>query len=124
MLLLQVGALYPYCIWCNLDAHHQQEDDERCIGHEHIGHRLGGLLGEKGSIQRNTPHFRRLRGQAEQEKLSGIWQLNFDQLKAIDSRFDNDIMDVFKFEVSIERKDATGNAAKVAVFNQLKKLAF
>ena len=49
---------------------------------------------------------------------------NFDQLKAIDSRFDKDIMDVFKFEVSIERKDATGNAAKVAVFNQLKKLAF
>lgn len=60
---------------------------------------------------------------AEQEKLSGIEQLNFDQFKAIDSRFDKDIMDVFNFEVSIERKDATGDAAKVAVFNQLKKLA-
>lgn len=60
---------------------------------------------------------------AEVEKLSGINQLTLEQFQKVDSRFGEDVRDVFNFEVSVERRNATGGTAKSAVLKQLKSLA-
>lgn len=101
-----------------------KEKMEGALAMDMLATALADYLVRKGVPFRETHHTsEECVRKAEQEKLSGIDQLNFDQFKAIDSRFDKDIMDVFNFEVSIERRDATGDAAKVAVLKQLKKLA-
>lgn len=85
---------------------------------------LADYLVRKGVPFRETHH---ISGEcvraAEELKLSGIDQLSFDQFKKIDDRFDQDVTDVFDFEVSVERRTATGGTAKSAVRKQLANLA-
>lgn len=59
---------------------------------------------------------------AEQLQLSGIDKLSFEQFKAIDERFAEDVAQVFDFEVSVERRTAIGGTAKSAVLQQLSNL--
>lgn len=84
---------------------------------------LADYLVRKGVPFRETHH---ISGEcvrtAEELKLSGIDQLTFEQLQKIDSRFDKDVMDVFNFEVSVERRTALGGTAKSAVRKQLENL--
>ncbi len=85
---------------------------------------LADYLVRKGVPFRETHH---ISGEcvrmAEDLKLSGIDQLTLQQFQQIDSRFDADVKNVFNFEVSVERRTATGGAAKSAVLKQLKNLA-
>lgn len=85
---------------------------------------LADYLVRKGVPFRETHH---ISGEcvrsAEEFKLSGIDQLSFEQLKNIDERFDEDVKDVFNFEVSVERRTATGGTAKSAVRKQLHNLS-
>lgn len=84
---------------------------------------LADYLVRKGVPFRETHH---ISGEcvraAEEHKLSGIDKLSYVQYQTIDSRFGKDVMDVFDFEVSVERRQATGGTAKSAVLNQLKNL--
>lgn len=84
---------------------------------------LADYLVRKGVPFRETHH---ISGEcvraAEELKLSGIDQLLFDQFKAIDGRFNEDVKDVFDFEVSVERRTAIGGTAKSAVLEQLSSL--
>lgn len=85
---------------------------------------LADYLVRKGVPFRETHHISgECVRKAEEEKLSGIDQLTFDQFKEIDSRFSEDVKDVFDFEVSVERRTATGGTAKSAVLKQLKNLS-
>lgn len=59
---------------------------------------------------------------AEKLNLSGIDKISLEQYKSIDARFDSDVFEVFNFEKSVERRDATGGTAKSAVLKQLKNL--
>lgn len=85
---------------------------------------LADYLVRKGVPFRETHH---ISGEcvrtAEELKLSGIDQLTFAQLQAIDSRFGEDVKEAFNFEVSVERRDAIGGTAKSAVLKQLANLA-
>lgn len=84
---------------------------------------LADYLVRKGVPFRETHH---ISGEcvraAEENKSSGIDQLTFDQFQAIDDRFGKDVADVFDFEVSVERREATGGTARSAVLKQLKNL--
>lgn len=84
---------------------------------------LADYLVRKGVPFRETHH---ISGEcvraAEELKLSGIDQLTLEQFKNIDARFNEDVKDVFDFEASVERRTATGGAAKSAVLKQLKNL--
>lgn len=85
---------------------------------------LADYLVRKGVPFRETHH---ISGEcvrsAEEFKLSGIDKLSFEQFQTIDSRFDEDVKDVFDFEVSVERRTAIGGTAKSAVRAQLANLA-
>ena len=85
---------------------------------------LADYLVRKGVPFRETHH---ISGEcvrsAEEFKLSGIDKLSFEQFQTIDSRFDQDVKDVFDFEVSVERRTAIGGTAKSAVRTQLANLA-
>ena len=84
---------------------------------------LADYLVRKGVPFRETHH---ISGEAvrvaEELKLSGIDKLSIEQYKEIDARFDDDVVDVFDFEVSVERRTATGGTAKSAVLKQVQKL--
>lgn len=84
---------------------------------------LADYLVRKGVPFRETHH---ISGQAvqtcEELGLSGIDQLTIEQYKNIDSRFDDDVKDVFNFEASVERRTAIGGTAKSAVLQQLASL--
>lgn len=85
---------------------------------------LADYLVRKGVPFRETHHISgECVRKAEEEKLSGIDQLTFSQFKNIDSRFEEDVKNVFDFEVSVERRTATGGTAKSAVLKQLKSLS-
>lgn len=84
---------------------------------------LADYLVRKGVPFRETHH---ISGEcvktAEDLNLSGIDKLTLDQFKKIDSRFNEDVKDVFDFEASVERRTATGGTAKSAVLKQLASL--
>lgn len=84
---------------------------------------LADYLVRKGVPFRETHH---ISGEcvrmAEVSNLSGIDKLSLSQFKEIDSRFESDVMSVFDFEVSVERRTAIGGTAKLAVLDQLSKL--
>ncbi|KAK6203570.1 argininosuccinate lyase [Scheffersomyces amazonensis] len=84
---------------------------------------LADYLVRKGVPFRETHH---ISGDcvrtAEELKLSGIDKLTLEQFQKIDSRFGTDVKDVFNFETSVERRDATGGTAKSAVLKQLANL--
>lgn len=84
---------------------------------------LADYLVRKGVPFRETHH---ISGEcvkaAEDNKLSGIDQLNLQQFKAIDSRFEDDVKTVFDFHQSVETRNAIGGTAKSAVLQQLDNL--
>lgn len=84
---------------------------------------LADYLVRKGVPFRETHHISgECVKKAEDDKSSGIDQLTLEQFKEIDSRFEDDVKDVFSFEVSVERRTATGGTAKSAVNKQLSSL--
>lgn len=49
-------------------------------------------------------------------------KLTLEQLKAIDSRFPDDIMGVFRYETSVEAKSAKGGTSRSSILEQIKVL--
>lgn len=84
---------------------------------------LADYLVRKGVPFRETHH---ISGEAvhmaEVNNLSGIDKLTLEQYKSIDKRFEADVIKVFDFEASVERRDAIGGTAKSAVLAQLDNL--
>jgi argininosuccinate lyase len=54
-----------------------------------------------------------------EEKKVSIDTLTLEQLKEIDSRFEEDVMKVWDYEVSVERKCSIGGTAKSSVIKQI-----
>jgi len=55
---------------------------------------------------------------AEEQKIS-IDALTLEQLKQIDSRFEDDVTKVWDYEVSVERKSSIGGTGKASVLKQI-----
>lgn len=49
-------------------------------------------------------------------------ELTLEQLKAIDSRFPDDIKEIFKYESSVEAKSARGGTSRSSILEQIKVL--
>lgn len=83
---------------------------------------LADYLVRKGVPFRETHHISgacvRL---AEEQKIS-IDTLTLEQLHRIDSRFEEDVMKVWDYEVSVERKSSIGGTAKASVLAQIDKI--
>ena len=45
--------------------------------------------------------------------------LSLSELQAIDARFEEDVMEVWDYEVSVERKSSIGGTSKAAVMKQI-----
>jgi argininosuccinate lyase len=58
---------------------------------------------------------------AEEQKVS-IDTLTLEQLQAIDPRFEEDVMQVWDYEVSVERKSSTGGTSRASVMKQIDDL--
>ncbi|GEQ71281.1 hypothetical protein JCM33374_g4962 [Metschnikowia sp. JCM 33374] len=102
----------------------KKENMEGALTMDMLATDLADYLVRKGVPFRETHHISgECVRKAEEENLSGIDQLTFGQFQAIDTRFDEDVKDVFNFEVSVERRTATGGTAKSAVKKQLDSLA-
>jgi argininosuccinate lyase len=55
---------------------------------------------------------------AEDKEVS-IDTLSLSELQAIDARFEEDVMEVWNYEVSVERKSSIGGTSKAAVTKQI-----
>lgn len=58
---------------------------------------------------------------AEEQKTS-IDKLTLDQLQEIDARFEEDVIKVWNYEVSVERKSSIGGTAKASVLKQIEDI--
>jgi argininosuccinate lyase len=83
---------------------------------------LADYLVRKGVPFRETHHISgACVRQAEEQKIR-LDQLTLEQLQAIDSRFDEDVMNVWDYEQSVERKCSIGGTAKSSVLKQIDDL--
>lgn len=81
---------------------------------------LADYLVRKGVPFRETHHISGscVRA-AEEQGLTGIDQLGLENLQSIDKRFEEDVLEVFDFERSVELRQSTGGTCKASVEKQI-----
>jgi argininosuccinate lyase len=83
---------------------------------------LADYLVRKGVPFRETHH---ISGQcvalAEKED-TPMDQLSFEQLQAVDARFEKDVLGVFDYQKSVEMRSAKGGTSKSAVLEQIEAI--
>ena len=83
---------------------------------------LADYLVRKGVPFRETHHISGACVRLSEEQRVCIDTLTLEQLQAIDSRFEEDVMKVWNYEVSVERKSSTGGTCKASVQKQIDDL--
>lgn len=83
---------------------------------------LADYLVRKGVPFRETHHISGACVRAAEEQKIRLDMLTLDQLQAIDSRFEADVMQVWDYEVSVERKKSLGGTAKSSCLKQIDDL--
>jgi len=77
------------------------------------------LVRTKGVPFRETHHISGSCVRVAEEAGISIDCLTLDQLKAIDPRFDEDVMKTWDFEVSVERRNSIGGTSRAMVQKQI-----
>lgn len=80
---------------------------------------LADYLVRKGVPFRETHHISGACVRLSEEANISIDTLTLEQLQNIDSRFQPDVMDVWDYEVSVERKSSIGGTSKKSVQHQI-----
>mmetsp|Transcript_34485 Transcript_34485/g.67846 ORF Transcript_34485/g.67846 Transcript_34485/m.67846 type:complete len:485 (-) Transcript_34485:169-1623(-) len=80
---------------------------------------LADYLVRRGVPFRETHHISGACVRLSEERKVSIDTLTLEDLKNIDSRFGDDVMSVWNYEQSVERKDSTGGTAKASVMKQI-----
>lgn len=80
---------------------------------------LADYLVRKGVPFRETHHISGACVRLAEEADISLDALTLDQLQNIDSRFEEDVMNVWDYEVSIERKSSIGGTSKASVQKQI-----
>jgi len=80
---------------------------------------LADYLVRKGVPFRETHHISGACVRLSEESNVSIDTLTLEQLQNIDSRFEADVMDVWDYEVSVERKSSIGGTARKSVLKQI-----
>ncbi|PHH79438.1 hypothetical protein CDD80_4782 [Ophiocordyceps camponoti-rufipedis] len=83
---------------------------------------VADYLVRKGVPFRETHHISGRCVAKSEETGIPMNELSFEQLKAIDNRFDEDVAQVFDYDASIERRSAKGGTSKSGVAEQIKML--
>jgi argininosuccinate lyase len=83
---------------------------------------LADYLVRKGVPFRETHHISGACVRMAEEQNVPIDTLSLEQLQAIDSRFEADVMQVWDYTVSVERKSVIGGTAKSSVLQQIEKV--
>lgn len=83
---------------------------------------LADYLVRKGVPFRETHHISGACVRLAEEQKVCIDTLTLEQLQAIDARFEQDVMEVWDYEVSVERKSSTGGTSKQSVLDQCEQL--
>jgi argininosuccinate lyase len=77
------------------------------------------LLADDKVPFRETHHISgRVVALAEQQSCQ-ISDLSFEQLVAVDKRFTGDVMGVFDYEASVEKRDCIGGPARARIVDQV-----
>ena len=82
---------------------------------------LADYLVRKGVPFRETHHISGACVRLAEEMDVSIDTLTLEQLQKIDSRFGEDVLKVWDYEVSVERKSSIGGTAKARVLEQVEK---
>ncbi|TFB04258.1 putative argininosuccinate lyase [Trichoderma ghanense] len=80
---------------------------------------VADYLVRKGVPFRETHHISGRCVAKSEETGIPMNELSFEQLKAIDSRFEEDIAEAFVYETSVERRSAKGGTSKSSVLEQI-----
>lgn len=80
---------------------------------------LADYLVRKGVPFRETHHIAGACVRISEESKTPLDQLTLEQLQSIDSRMEPDVMEVWNYDVSVERKSSKGGTAKAAVVEQI-----
>ena len=83
---------------------------------------LADYLVRKGVPFRETHHISGACVRLSEEQNVSIDTLTLEQLQAIDARFEADVMEVWNYEVSVERKSSLGGTSKSMVLKQIEDI--
>ena len=83
---------------------------------------LADYLVRKGVPFRETHHISGACVRLAEEQHIRLDALTLEQLQAIDARFEPDVMQVWDYEMSVERKKSTGGTAKSSVIKQIEDM--
>lgn len=83
---------------------------------------LADYLVRKGVPFRETHHISGACVRLAEEQNISIDTLTLEQLQAIDKRFEADVMEVWNYEASVERKNALGGTSRSTVEKQIKDI--
>jgi len=84
---------------------------------------LADYLVRKGVPFRETHHISGACVRLAEEQNTSIDMLTLEELQKIDSRFQEDVIKVWDYEVSVERKCSTGGTSKQSVIKQIEILS-
>ena len=100
----------------------QPEKMRQALAPEMLATEFADYLVRKGVPFREGHHISGRIVQLAEKKGVSIDELSFEQLKGIDSRFDEDVQECFDYNRAVEMKDAEGGTSKRSVLEQIKLL--
>jgi argininosuccinate lyase len=83
---------------------------------------LADYLVRKGVPFRETHHISGACVRLAEEQSVSLDQLTLEQLQAVDARFEPDVMAVWDYQASVERKSSTGGTSRASVLEQIEKI--
>merc|ERR1712194_21389 len=97
----------------------QEEQLRKALCPEMLATDLADYLVRRGVPFRETHHISGACVRMGEEQDVSIDTLTLEQLKNIDSRFEADVLKVWDYEVSVERKCSIGGTSKARVLEQI-----
>ena len=83
---------------------------------------LADYLVRRGVPFRETHHISGAVVRMAEEMGTNIGELSLEQLQSVDKRFQADVMEVWDYEQSVERKCSTGGTSMAMVEQQISKI--
>lgn len=80
---------------------------------------LAEYLVRKGVPFRETHHVAGAAVRLAEDKRKSLSELTFEELSSLHDKFELDVLEVWNFDVSVERKNVTGGTSKSAVEKQI-----
>nr|CCA18685.1 unnamed protein product [Albugo laibachii Nc14] len=83
---------------------------------------LAEYLVRKGVPFRETHHIAGAAVRLAEDQNKSLSELSFEELRSLHSKFESDVMEIWNYEVSVERKNVYGGTSKAAVEVQIARV--